>query len=84
MKIDPKPFGLASGIVWGVAVFLMTNISSLRGGGGTLSRLGQIYPGYSVSFVGSIVGLVWAFVSMFVLAFLLAWMYNMFVAKSNP
>jgi hypothetical protein len=81
MKLNAKAFSLAAGIVWGIVVFLATNISVLRHGGQTLSRLGQIYPGYSVTFVGSIVGLIWGFVSMALLGWLFAWLYNMFVAE---
>ena len=78
MKLDGKAFALASGIVWGVVVFLATNVSLLRGGGETLSKLAQVYPGYAVSFVGSIIGLVWGFVTMFVLAWVFVWLYNKF------
>lgn len=81
MKLNAKALSLAAGIVWGVVVFLVTNISLLRQGGQTLSRLAQIYPGYSVSFVGSIIGLIWGFVSMAVLAWLFVWLYNRFLAE---
>lgn len=80
MKLQPKAFALSLGMVWGVLVFLMTNISLLRGGRGEhLSKLAQFYIGYSFSFVGSVVGLVWGFVSLFVIGWLLAWLYNKFV-----
>lgn len=77
MKLNPKAFALSVGTVWGVVVFLMTNLSLLRGGKGEhLSRLAQIYLGYSFSFAGSLVGLVWGFVSAFVVGWVLAWLYN--------
>ena len=82
MKLDEKAFALASGIVWGVVVFVLTNIIMLRGGTGEhLSRLSQVYPGYAVSFVGSLIGLAWGFVSMFLAALLAAWLYNKFIGK---
>jgi hypothetical protein len=82
MKLNSKAFSLAAGIVWGIVVFLATNISMLRHGQGqTLSKLVQIYPGYSFSFGGSIVGLIWGFVSMALLGWLFAWLYNMFVTE---
>jgi hypothetical protein len=82
MKLNAKAFSLAAGIVWGIVVFLVTNISILRHGQGlTLSKLAQIYPGYSFSFVGSVVGLIWGFVSMALLAWLFAWLYNTFLAE---
>ena len=78
MKLDAKAFALASGLVWGVVVFLATNLSLLRQGGETLSKLAQVYPGNVVSFAGSIIGLVWGFVSMFVLGWVLISLYNKF------
>ena len=70
-KLNPKAFALALGIVWGLIIFLLTNISLLRGGEGEhLSRLSQFYIGYSFSFLGSLIGLVWGFVTMFVAALL--------------
>ena len=81
MKLNAKAFSLAGGLVWGFVVFLATNISAVRHGGQTLSRLAQIYPGYSVSFVGSIVGLLWGFVSVALLGLLFVWLYNMLLAE---
>ena len=77
MKLNKNAFALALGIVWGAAVFLVTNISLLRGGQGeTLGGLSQIYIGYSFSFLGSVIGLLWGFASMFVAGWMVAWLYN--------
>ena len=82
MKLNTRAFALAAGIIWGIVVFAVTNISLLRGGKGEhLSKLAQIYPGYSFSFAGSIIGFLWAFVSMLILAWLLAFLYNKFVPE---
>jgi hypothetical protein len=85
MKLNGKALGVALGLVWGVALFLVTNISLLRGGGGgTLGALSQVYIGYSFSFFGSIIGMLWGFVSMFVAGWLVAWLYNKFSAPRAP
>jgi len=77
MKLHAKALGLSAGIVWGLVIFLLTNISLLRGGEGEhLSKLAQFYIGYSFSFLGSLIGLVWGFVSMFIAAWVTAWLYN--------
>lgn len=76
MKLDAKAFAIASGVVWGIVVFLVTIVSLLRHGGETLSKLEQVYPYYTVSFFGSIIGLVWGFVSMFVLGWVFISLYN--------
>jgi len=79
MKLNQNAFALALGTVWGVIVFLITNISLLRGGKGEgLDLLSQIYLGYSFSFVGSIIGLFWGFVTMFIATWIAAWLYNRF------
>lgn len=84
MKLNPKAFALASGIVWGVSVYLVTVISLVRGGEGKLlSRLAMIYPGYSFSFGGGLLGLLWGFVSMFVAGWVLAWLYNRFSSANQ-
>lgn len=83
MKLVPKAFALSTGILWGLVVFLVTNVSLLRGGRGELlSRLALIYPGYSFSFVGSLLGFFWGFVSMFIIGWLLAVLYNKFSGSS--
>jgi hypothetical protein len=84
MKLNIKAFALSAGIVfWGV-IFLMTNISLLRGGtGGHLTGLSIIYYGYSYSFVGSIIGLVWGFVTMFAAAWIFGMLYNTFCGKGQ-
>jgi type II secretory pathway component PulF len=77
MKLNAKALALSAGIIWGLLIFLLTNISLLRGGEGEhLSRLSQFYIGYSFSFLGSLIGLVWGFVTMFIVGWVFAWLYN--------
>jgi type II secretory pathway component PulF len=77
MKLNAKALALSAGILWGLLIFLLTNISLLRGGEGEhLSRLSQFYIGYSFSFLGSLIGLVWGFVTMFIVGWVFAWLYN--------
>ena len=77
MKLNAKALALSAGILWGLMIFLLTNISLLRGGEGEhLSRLSQFYIGYSFSFLGSLIGLVWGFVTMFIVGWVFAWLYN--------
>ncbi|MAF20477.1 MAG: hypothetical protein CMI55_02220 [Parcubacteria group bacterium] len=58
MKLDKKAFGLASGVLWGVAVFVATLWVIWRGGGNTMGLLDKFYLGYSISYLGAFVGLV--------------------------
>ena len=81
MKLNPKAFALAVGIVKGCIIFLATIYVTLIGGGHTLKLLGRFYIGYEVSFPGAFIGLVYGFVDGFILAFVVATLYNSFSKK---
>ncbi|MFC1484601.1 bacteriophage holin [Candidatus Neomarinimicrobiota bacterium] len=82
MKLSIKALGLACGIIWGLAIFLLTYWFLLRGfEGETLSRLGNLYLGYSVTWYGGFIGLVWGFIDGFIGGTVLAWLYNRFACK---
>lgn len=78
MKLHNTAFGLASGIVWGLTVFVATAWIMLKGGGTTLVLLEQFYVGYSVSWPGALIGLVYGFVNGFIWGWLIVWLYNCF------
>lgn len=73
--------GLAFGIVFGTAVFLVTVISIDRDGHSArhVGLLSQFFVGYSVSLRGALIGLVWGFVSGYVLGWSFALLRNAFV-----
>ena len=80
MKLNLSGLGFAAGIVWGLAVFLMTLISTSTGyADEALNGVASIYPGYSVSLGGSFIGLVYGFVDGFVCALVFGLIYNAFV-----
>ncbi len=80
MKLQAKAFALSLGIVWGLIIFLVTNWSLLRGSKGEhLSLLKNFFLGYSFSFVGSLIGLIWGFIAMFIVGWVIASLYNKFV-----
>ena len=82
MRLNVRALALAGGIVWGLAIFLITYWFLVFGHGGTtLFKLSNIYLGYSVTWYGAFVGLVWGFVDGFIGGALLAWLYNKFAVK---
>lgn len=82
MKLNIKALGLASGIVWGLSIFLLTYWFIIVGQPGTtLVKLSAIYFGYSVTWYGAFVGLIWGFVDGFIGGALLAWVYNKFAKQ---
>ncbi len=81
MKLNPKAFGLAIGIVKGLGVAVGTTYTTYMGGGETLQKLNRFYWGYEVSYQGAAIGLVYGFIDGFVLAFLAATLYNIFAKE---
>jgi len=81
MTLSKKAFGLASGILWGVCIFICTIYVMIKGGGNTMVLLQQFYWGYSIGFVGAILGFVYGFVYGFIGGWIFAWLYNIFAGR---
>ena len=65
VRVNARAWGLATGLLSALALFAATNVLVIKGGedvGSHLGRLSNVLPGYSVTFVGSLVGFVYAFV----------------------
>jgi tetrahydromethanopterin S-methyltransferase subunit F len=77
MPLQVRAFGLAVGLVWGVIILGVSLLVTIKGAGGEhLSRLGLLYPGYRVTYWGSVIGFVWSVIYGFLAGALLAWVYN--------
>jgi len=77
MKLNVQAFALSCGIIWGVGLFLLTWWIILFGGTpDEFAFIGRIYLGYSISPVGSIIGLLWAFADGLIGGAIFAWLYN--------
>jgi len=84
LRLNAVVEGLVTGTVAGVGLFLATNWLVLKGGpviGPHLALLGQFFPGYRVTFAGSIVGFAYAFASGFAVGFVVSALYNRLVAR---
>ncbi len=82
MKLNVKAFALASGIIWGFGLFLLTWwIIVFSGATCETTLIGRIYLGYRISPAGSIIGLAWAFVDGLICGAIFAWLYNLIVTK---
>ncbi|MGD2218511.1 MAG: hypothetical protein PVJ64_17265 [Gemmatimonadales bacterium] len=76
MKLNAKAFGLACGVVLGLAGFVATLFSMWFGAGYTITTLAAVYFGYSWSFIGALLALVWGLIYGFVGGWILAAVYN--------
>ena len=84
MKLDVKALGLSLGIFWGISILLITYWFLIMGmPGNTLVKIRNIYLGYSVSWIGGLIGFVWGFVDGFICGSIIAWIYNKFSCKSS-
>jgi hypothetical protein len=77
MSLNAKRFGLSAGILWGLCLLVLTLVSLGTGYAAEfLNIIVSIYPGYTISLLGSIVGLVYGFIDGFVGLYIFAWLYN--------
>ena len=79
VRANAKLLGIVLGLVLGIGLFLATNFLVLKGGpqvGPHLGLLSQFFPGYRVTFFGSIIGFFYAFVVGFVIGAVLGAVYN--------
>jgi hypothetical protein len=84
MKLNVKAFALTSGIVWGLGLFFLTWwVMAFDGATGEPTLIGQVYRGYNISPMGSIVGLIWAFIDGWVGGAIFAWLYNIIAARTS-
>ncbi len=84
MKLNVKALALTSGIVWGLGLFCITWwIILFEGDSGDGTFIAYVYRGYSLSAIGSIIGLVWAFVDGLIGGAIFAWLYNLIAARTG-
>ena len=79
--LNAKLLGIVIGIFMGTGLFLATNFLVLKGGpnvGAHLSLLSVFFPGYRVTFFGSIIGFCYAFAAGFISGVILGAVYNKF------
>ena len=81
-RLNGKLLGMVLGVLFAVGLFLATNFLVIKGGtdvGAHLKLLGQYFPGYRVTFLGSLLGAAYAFVVGFIIGNILGTVYNRIV-----
>lgn len=85
-KIHRLTLCLTFALLGGLTIFLITAVLLIRGGesiGPHLSLLGQYFPGYSVSWIGSLVGFFWGSLAGGFAGFVFGSVYNRIVDLRN-
>jgi len=80
LRLNGRAWGIACGLLFGVGLFVATNFLLIVGGknvGQHLSLLSVYFPGYAVSFLGSVVGFVYAFVVGYATGRIICFVYNL-------
>jgi hypothetical protein len=84
LRLDAWVHGVVVGLVAGAVIFVVTNWLVLKGGpvvGPHLALLGQVFPGYRVTFAGSLIGLAYGFAAGFALGYFVARVYNWLIDR---
>ena len=86
LRLNARAWGIAVGLLLGVGLFAATNVLVIKGGeevGPHLAQLRFYFPGYTVSFLGSLIGFVYAFVMGYILGRLIGVAYNTLVRPAE-
>lgn len=77
MRVNVKAFALSCGLLWGIGLFLLTWWFIVWDGAtGEATLIGQMYRGYNISPLGSVIGLVWGLADGAFGGLVLALVYN--------
>lgn len=92
-RMNSNVFGLVAGLLFGSAIFVVTNWLLIKGGhvnaqgeyvvGPHLQLLSQFFIGYRVSFFGSLIGFVYGFAVGTIAGSAVGWIYNKIVEFRN-
>ena len=86
LQLNGRAWGIAIGLLFGGGLFIATNVLVIKGGpqvGPHLALLGVYLPGYSVTFIGSIVGFIYLFVIGYGIGRLLGMVYNKMIGAPS-
>ena len=79
IRLNGNILGIVLGLVAGLIIFVATNFLVIKGGenvGQHLGLLGNFFYGYSVTFLGSLVGFFYGLLTGYIVGFLIGWIYN--------
>ena len=80
LRLNSKAWGVATGLLAGLGLFIATIVLVIKGGpvvGAHLGLLSQYLPGYSVTTVGAFIGFIYMFVFGYALGRMIGYVYNL-------
>lgn len=81
MKLNVRAFGFTCALFLGAGLFLVTWwIILFQGATAEVTFVGKVYRGYTITPLGSFIGLAWGLVDGFITGVVFAWLYNRFSA----
>jgi hypothetical protein len=81
LRLNARAWGIAVGLLFGVGLFVATNVLVLKGGptvGRHLGLLSAFLPGYRVTLGGSLIGFSYGFVIGYGVGWTIGRVYNAF------
>jgi hypothetical protein len=80
MMLRTRELGIACGLIWGLGLFVITWwIMLFEGPVDVPTYIGLVYRGYSITPLGSVLGLLWGLADGFVGGVVFGWLYNRLV-----
>ena len=76
MKFNIKAFALVSGLMYGFVLFISALWLMARGYSNQETLLSMVYPGFTISPLGSLLGLIYGLFDGVIIGGLFAWLYN--------
>jgi hypothetical protein len=77
LRMRVRGLAVSMGLLCGVGLFVATNFLIVRGGASGAPRsAGACFPGYRVTFAGSLIGFVYAFITGYALGYTIGVVYN--------
>ena len=81
-KLSVPAFAITCALIWGLGLFLITWwIIIFEGQTGDDLVIGRVYRGYTVTAMGSVIGLGWALVDGLIGGAVFAWLYNLLAVR---
>ena len=82
MKLDIRSFAITCALVWGIGLFLGTWwVIAFDGASADPALIGKVYRGYTLTPMGSVIGLIWGLGDGLIGGAIFACLYNLLTSR---